>query len=230
LTDLASHAGLVLRNVRLIEELRESRRRIVAGQDARAKKLERDIHDGAQQHLVALAVRFRLARSLAGRDPEKARAMLEELRADVRQTAEALRDLARGLFPAVLADKGLAAALQAEAVRSPVPVTVEAASLQRYPSEAEAAVYFAVLEALQNAAKYSAATGVTVRLTDADGVLAFSVSDDGRGFDPKMTGTGSGLEGMADRLAAAGGDLSVRSSPGHGTTVAGRLPIERVKG
>jgi signal transduction histidine kinase len=223
--DLAAQAGLVLRNVRLIEELRGSRRRIVAAQDERAKKLERDIHDGAQQQLVALAVKQRLAASLVGKDEEKLRTMLEGLQAETTDTLENLRDLARGIYPPLLADKGLAEALTAQARKASIPVHVESDGIGRYPQEIESALYFCCLEALQNVAKYANATRVDVRLSESADELAFEVRDDGQGFDASSAKRGSGLQGMADRLEAVGGGLDVRSSPGTGTTVAGHVPV-----
>ncbi|MDP9242086.1 MAG: histidine kinase [Actinomycetota bacterium] len=222
--DLASQAGLVLRNVRLIEELRASRRRIVTAQDERAKKLERNIHDGAQQRLVALSVKLRLAEQLTGRDPAKAAEMLSQLQMDTTETLEELRDLARGIYPPLLADRGLSEALEAQARKSPLPVAVESDGTGRYPQELEAAVYFSCLEALQNVGKYAGASGVRVRLHDRGGNLVFEVEDDGAGFDVAATRQGSGLQGMADRLEALGGTLEIRSSPGGGTTVIGRVP------
>ena len=226
--DLAGQAGLILRNVRLIEELRESRRRIVATQDERAKKLERDIHDGAQQQLVALAVKLGLAERLVATDPERTTVMLAEAKAQANDALDDLRDLARGIYPPLLADKGLGAALEAQARKSPLPVVVEPDGIGRYPQEAEAAVYFSCLEALQNVAKYADATTATVRLAQANGDLTFEVADDGIGFDPDSTPQGSGLQGIADRLAALGGELTIRSAAGDGTTVAGRLPLDAV--
>ncbi len=222
--DLAAQAGLVLRNVRLIEELRASRRRIVTAQDERAKALERNLHDGAQQQLVALAVKQRLAATVVRRDPDRAAEMLEELQTDTADALENLRDLARGIYPPLLADKGLAAALEAQARKVAVPVSIDADGVVRYPQEIEAAVYFCCLEALQNVGKYAGATRAKLLLAEADGQLMFEVSDDGAGFDPADTGYGTGLQGMADRLDAIGGTLEVRSAPGEGATVAGRVP------
>jgi signal transduction histidine kinase len=232
LSHLAAQAGLVLRNVRLTEELRArldelqaSRVRIVAAQDQERRRLERNLHDGAQQQLVALAVKQRLAEGMVRRDPEKAASMLAELQQDTSEALENLRDLARGIYPPLLADKGLTSALEAQARKSPVPSEVQARGVARYPQEAEAAVYFCCLEALQNVAKYADAARVTIRLSGGNGQLTFSVTDDGRGFDAATTRLGSGLQNMADRLAALGGSVEVLSRLGEGTTVAGRLPV-----
>ncbi len=223
--DLASQAGLVLRNVRLVEELRASQRRLVAARDEERRRLERNIHDGAQQQLVALSVRARLARGLADKDPAKADDMLAHIESDLQTALEDLRDLARGIYPPLLADKGLGPALEAQARRSPVPVSVEAGGVGRLPQEVEAAVYFSCLEALQNVAKYADASTARVHLAQANGHLTFEVADDGRGFDPAATAYGMGLQGIADRLAALGGELVVRSQPSEGTTVFGKLDI-----
>jgi signal transduction histidine kinase len=224
-SDLAGQAGLILRNVRLIEELRASRQRLVTAQDEERRRLERDIHDGAQQQLVALAVKLRLARTLAGRDAERARSLLDELQGETQEALENLRDLARGIYPPLLADRGLAAALEAQARKVPFPVQVEPNGVGRYPPDAEATVYFCVLEALQNAAKYADASRAVVRLSEEDGRLVFSVSDDGAGFDVERSSSGTGLQNMADRVDAMGGSLDVDSSPGLGTTVTGRIPL-----
>ena len=223
--DMAAQAGLVLRNVGLIEDLRESRRRIVSAQDERARTLERNIHDGAQQQLVALSVKLRLAAGLVERDPSKALAMLDELQAQTTETLEDLRDLARGIYPPLLADKGLPAALEAQARKSVVPVTVHPDGVGRYRQDVESAVYFCCLEALNNVAKYAEASVVEIRLTQSEAELRFVVADDGRGFDTSSRGAGTGLQGMADRLDAIGGTLEVASAPGAGTTIVGRLPI-----
>ena len=231
-SDLASQAGLVLRNVRLTEELRArfddlraAQKRIVAAQDRERRRLERNIHDGAQQQLVALAVKARLARSLTDRDPAKAAEMLTQIEGETQEALEDLRDLARGIYPPLLADKGLEAALTAQARKSTVPVEVVADGVDRFPEEVEAAVYFSALEALQNTAKYADATRATVSLGRANGSLEFAVADDGCGFDPGATGYGTGLQGIADRLGALDGELEITSRPGSGTTVRGRLPI-----
>jgi signal transduction histidine kinase len=224
-TDVASQAGLVLSNARLIEELRASRQRLVAAQDAERRKLERNLHDGAQQQLVALAVKQRLAATMVTKDPRAASEMLEALQQETSDALENLRDLARGIYPPLLADQGLAAALGAQARKAPMPVEVDAVDIGRYPQDAESAVYFCCLEAMQNVAKYAQAGHVRLSLSSQNGQLAFEVTDDGRGFDPDRTRFGSGMQNMADRLAAIGGALHVRSQPGEGTTVAGTLPL-----
>jgi signal transduction histidine kinase len=235
-TDLASQAGLVLRNIRLTEELllkldelAASRQRIVAAQDEERRRLERNIHDGAQQQLVALAVKLRLARTLAAKDPVKASGLLQQVESEVTEALEDLRDLARGIYPPLLADKGLVAALQGQARKSPIPVRIEADAIGRYSQDLEAAVYFCVLEALQNVAKYARGTQAVVRLTAAGGRLAFEVEDDGAGYDTSKTSYGTGLQGMADRLAALGGDVAVTSVPGHGTRVHGRVAVAELE-
>jgi signal transduction histidine kinase len=225
--DLAAQAGLVLRNVRLIEELRASRQRLVAAQDEERRKLERNLHDGAQQQLVALSVKLRLAEQLADRDPSKTKEALAALQTDTQDALENLRDLARGIYPPLLADQGLPAALEAQARRASVPVEINPGGVGRYPRDVESAVYFCTLEALNNVAKYADASSVHVRLAQTDEDLVFEIVDDGRGFDPASTGYGTGLQGMADRLDAIGGSLEVRSALGSGTSVTGRVPILR---
>jgi signal transduction histidine kinase len=231
--DVAGHAGLVLRNVALteqlraqLEELRASRQRLVTAQDEERRKLERNIHDGAQQQLVALAVKARLAEQLRDRDPDKGRQLVEELQQGLGDALEDLRDLARGIYPPLLADRGLAVAIDAQARKAAIPVSIEANGVARYRRETEAAVYFCVLEGLQNVAKYASANHGTVRLGVDDGALVFEVVDDGLGFDTATTSYGTGLQGIADRLAALGGTLDVRSRPGAGTTIVGRVPLE----
>jgi signal transduction histidine kinase len=222
--DLAGQAGLVLRNVRLIEELRASRQRLVAAQDEERRKIERDLHDGAQQQLVALTVQLKLARGLVDREPTKAGELLETIQGSATAALEDLRDLARGIYPPLLADQGLPAALEAQARKAAVPTTVEAGAIGRYPREVEAAIYFCALEALNNVAKYAGASRATVRLSQQNGRLTFSVEDDGRGFELGAADRGTGLQGMADRLEAIGGELAIESAPGRGTSVRGRIP------
>jgi signal transduction histidine kinase len=223
--DLAAQAGLVLRNVRLIEELRASRQRLVAAQDDERRKLERNLHDGAQQQLVALQVQLRLMEQHVGRDAEKELELVRGVQAAAGAALEDLRDLARGIYPPLLADQGLVAALKAQASRSVVTVTVDGDGIDRYPRDVEAAVYFCTLEALNNVAKYADATSARVDLHEDDGLLRFRVHDDGQGFDTRQTRHGTGVQGMIDRLDAIGGTLEVSSEPGRGTTVEGVVPI-----
>jgi signal transduction histidine kinase len=231
-SDLAAQAGLVMRNVALteqlmdhIEQLRASQKRLVSAQDEERRRLERNLHDGAQQQLVALAVKLRLAEQLTERDAPKAKELLADLQTETGEALENLRDLARGIYPPLLADKGLVAALESQARKSAIPVSIEANSVGRYPQDAEAAVYFSCLEALQNVAKYASASAATVSLSDGDGRLRFEVTDDGVGFRLDATSYGTGLQGIADRLAALEGFLEVRSAPGAGTTVTGVVPV-----
>jgi signal transduction histidine kinase len=238
LADLAAQAGLALRNVRLTAELeqrvtesstqalelRASRARIVAAQDAERRRLERDIHDGAQQHLVAVTVKLRLVRMLARGAPDRARGLLAELQASTEQAQQALTAFASGVYPAQLATHGLAAALQAHAEVMALPVTIRSHGLGRHPPDVEAAIYFCCLEALQNVVKHGAATTALVRLEEDGSGLRFSVADDGAGLDPERTRRGAGLNNMTDRIGAVGGALTVRSAAGRGTTVVGWLP------
>ncbi len=232
LTHLAGQAGLVLRNVGLtsalqarLEELRVSRQRLVTAQDEERRRLERNLHDGAQQHLVALKVKLGLAEMLITRDPDKAKVTLDQLKLEANEALETLRDLARGIYPPLLAEKGLGAALESQARKATVPVTVKAPGLGRYSQEVEAAVYFSVLEALQNVQKYAQASRAVVHVRAADGLLRFEVIDDGQGFDVANHRKGSGLINMADRLDALGGEVEVTSTPGHGTSLHGWLQV-----
>jgi signal transduction histidine kinase len=226
--NVASQAGLVMGNVRLIEELRASRQRLVTAQDQERRRLERNIHDGAQQQLVALTVKMRLLRGLARKDPEAAEGLVDQLQDDSRDALDNLRDLARGIYPPLLADQGLAAAVEAQARKAVISVEVRSDGVGRYPQEAEATAYFCVLEALQNVAKYADATRTVVRLEESEGYLVFSVADDGAGFDVAATPRGAGLQNMADRIEAVGGSLEVASAAGRGTTITGRIPAVEV--
>ncbi|MGZ5296439.1 MAG: histidine kinase [Actinomycetota bacterium] len=232
IADLASQAGLVLRNVRLsealkarLDELKAAQKRLVSAQDAERRRLERNIHDGAQQQLVALAVKLKLADGLIERDAGKARELVGQLQGETHAALEDLRDLARGIYPPLLADKGLPAALEAQARKSDLPIEVRADGIGRYPQDIEAAVYFSCLEAMQNIAKYASASSVSVSLSERDHSLTFAVTDDGRGFDRGVTTAGTGLQGIADRVGALDGQVTVTSAPGRGTTIEGRLPV-----
>ena len=208
---------------RQAEELRASRVRIVVAADVERRRIERNLHDGAQQQLIALAVRLSVAESLAGPNEEQRR-LLAQLKEETQEALENLRDLARGIYPPLLADHGLVSAVESQAKKASLPIHVEAVGVGRYPSEVEAAVYFSVLEALQNVAKYARATEAVVALADDGGTLGFEVRDDGIGFDPQTATHGIGLQGMLDRLQALGGSLEVRSRTGEGTTVIGTVP------
>jgi signal transduction histidine kinase len=221
---VAGQAGLVLRNARLIEDLRASRQRLVAAADQARRGLERDLHDGAQQQLVALRITLGLARQVVQGSPEEAAALIEQTERAAGEALAELRDLARGIYPPLLADVGLRGALEAQAHKAPLPVTIEADASGRYPQEIEAALYFAIGEALQNVAKYAQATAARVTLCRDGRFLTFTVEDDGKGFDRTKTPMGTGLQGMSDRMAALGGTLEITSVPGHGTRVTGRVP------
>lgn len=231
LGDAAAQAGLVLRNVRLnaellarLEELKASRQRLVASQDEARRRLERNLHDGAQQQLVALKVMASLAEQLAA-SGQPVDDILAQIREQAGDAVETLRELARGIYPPLLAAEGLAMALRGQATRVPFSLVVEAEGLGRYPQEVEAAVYFCCLEAFQNATKHAQASTVVVRLTTAPGELLFTVSDDGCGFDVQAMKRGAGCQNMTDRVEALGGTITIRSSVGGGTTIEGRLPV-----
>lgn len=207
-------------------ELQASRGRLVAAADAERRRIERNLHDGAQQHLVALAVKARLVDQLAERDPERTRSLIKQLQDDVKSAIEDLRSLAHGIYPPLLSSSGLGEAMAAACRRAPLPASVEADGVGRHAPEIEAAVYFCCLEALQNAAKYAGA-GASARVRiwqDADGLL-FEVSDDGAGFQFDGRGEGAGLTNMRDRLGAVGGTLRVESAGSHGTRIQGVVPV-----
>jgi signal transduction histidine kinase len=240
LAELARQAGLAFHNAKLdtalqttldalrhqAEELRESRARIVASGDAERRRVERNLHDGAQQHLVALAINLRLTKDIAAEDPAAVGEMLGQLAQDVQATIKELRELAHGIYPPLLADNGLGDALRAAAGRSPLTVYVTVADeVGRYPADVEAAIYFSCTEALQNAAKHAEGATVQLRLWTEAGGLLFSVSDDGPGFDAAVARRGHGYVNMADRLGAIGGTVRWDSQPGHGSVVSGSIPL-----
>jgi signal transduction histidine kinase len=232
MSDLAAQAGLLLHNIGLTQqlqarlaELQASRLRIVAAQDDQRRRLERDIHDGAQQQLLAIGATLALAESVAGQDTERERALVAQLKTETSGTLETLRELARGIYPPLLADQGLATAVRAHAGKAPGPVDVSTDGVGRYPVDLETAIYFCCVEALQNAARHAPGSAVRVSLAEDEGQVVFSVTDDGPGFDPATTPGGSGLRNMSDRLAALGGSCQIDSSRGRGTTVAGRIGL-----
>ena len=239
LADLARQVGLALHNSQLdtalqttldevrkqADALRESRARIVASGDAERRRVERNLHDGAQQHLVALAVNLRLAKDIIVDDQETGLEMLDQLAGEVQETIQELRELAHGIYPPLLVDSGLVEALRAAGSRNPLPVTIVADGIGRYPSETEAAVYFCCLEALQNAAKHAPEAHVEVRLWEESGGLLFTVADDGPGFDPAKAQRGHGYVNMADRLGAIGGTVRWDSQIGKGAQVRGSVPL-----
>jgi signal transduction histidine kinase len=230
--DLAHEAGLVLKNERLtaelsqrLEELTVSRQRLVTAQDTERRRIERNLHDGAQQDLIGLKLKLVAAQAMAATDPQQTQDMLQGLVTDVGNAVETLRELARGIYPAVLADLGLAAALEAQARRSPLTVEVHADSLHRHPPEIEAAVYFCCLEALQNAIKHAQATTMVISVGESAGELSFTAADNGQGIDMARARSGSGIQNMMDRMAALHGSLDLGTAPGGGTIVSGRLPV-----
>src|SRR5215472_3671426 len=207
-------------------ELRASRARVVAAADSERRRIERNLHDGAQQHLTALSIKLRMVYDLAGHDGELAKDLLEEACSEVDDAARELRDLAHGVYPPLLAVSGLPAALSAAARWSTLPATVDAAPLSRYPAEVEATVYFCCVEAIQNACKHAGGEAtVTLRMREDAGTLTFQVADNGKGFDSEARGLGAGFLNMADRLGALGGSLDVESAPRQGTTVSGTIPV-----
>ena len=224
-------AALALENERLhaelrarIEELRRSRARIVEAGDRARRRLERDLHDGAQQRLVALALGLRVARGKVGPDPGAATGLLDEATDELGRISGELRELARGIHPPVLAERGLAAALETLAGRAPVPVELVRAPCARLPEPVESAAYFLVAEALTNVARYAGATGAEVSAVCTDRGLDVEVRDDGVGG--ANADSGSGLSGLSDRVAALDGSFEVVSPPGHGTVVRARIPCE----
>ena len=235
MADLGRQAGLVLRNIRLtaelrarLEELRASRQRIVAAGDEERRRLERNLHDGAQQELVALKVQLSMAEDMADElegDTEPLLELLAKIKSQTGDAVESLRDLARGIYPPLLQAEGLRVALGAQARKSPLDIEVEAENLRRYPQEIEAAIYFCCLEAFQNAAKYAGNCSVLATLKEEDGWLRFDIKDNGCGFDAGSAERGMGSRNMADRMASLDGTLTISSTKGEGTTVTGKVPL-----
>jgi signal transduction histidine kinase len=226
---IGAAASLALANERLdaqlrakVEELRASRSRMLRIGLEERRRLERDLHDGAQQRLVSMALNLRLARDRLRNDPASAERLLDGASGELEAALEELRELARGIHPAVLTDRGLDTALETLARRAPVPVELGALPRERLPEAIELAAYFVVAEALTNVAKYAEASHATVSVERQNGRLLVEVADDGvGGADPEQ---GTGLRGLADRLAGIEGRLEVDSEPGSGTTVRARIP------
>jgi signal transduction histidine kinase len=224
--------GIVLENHRLaaeaeasLREVSRSRARIAMTAERERRRIERDLHDGAQQRLVALRIELELAEDMVRRDPERGVALLRGLEGEVEEALDELRALAHGVYPPLLADRGLAEALRAAGARCTIAVELRAHDVGRYPPEVESAVYFCVLEALQNALKHAAgARHALVALDGAHSELRFSVRDDGAGIPDGLVRAGAGITNMRDRLAAVGGDVVVSSTPGRGVEVRGRVP------
>ncbi len=235
-----------MHNVRLTQELEArvqeiaersaalqiSRQRLVTARDVQRRGLERDIREGAQRQLIDIGRRLQEAADLGERDPGRAATILDELGAQANTTLEGLRDLARGIFPPLLAEKGVVAALEAQVRKIGVKATIEAApefAAMRPDADTEAAVYFCCLQALQNVARHAPSSSAVVRLSRDEDALEFSVQDDGAGFDPVATPRGMGLQIMVDRVEALGGSLEVQSALGEGTRVVGRVPARSME-
>jgi signal transduction histidine kinase len=238
-------AGLALRGARLhaelveqatvlsarAAELRRSRERLVDAHDAARRGFERDIHDGAQQHLVALAVNFRRALTLTDTAPERSDRVLAEQDRAVGAAVETLVDLSRGIYPRALTESGISSALELVAGSNPVPVILiqhPVGPLGRYAASTESSLYFCAVEALQNATKHADARLVRVDVRAEDDRLVVSVEDDGRGFDPQVAERSTGLTNLRDRIESVGGALVVESQPGHGTWVQATVPATRL--
>ena len=222
------HHRLTAETSSLLRAVGDSRARIQTAADDERRRIERDLHDGAQQQLIALRIKLELAAELmseASPNGAEEAAALRRFSDDVQEALEAVQSLARGIYPSTLADYGLARALRSAALQQPLPTTVLARGVRRHSREIESAAYFCCLEALQNSAKHAhGAKAVVIELRDSDS-LRLEVRDDGAGFDPGDVTGGVGFTSMRDRLAAVGGDLAITSRPGHGTRVTASIPI-----
>jgi signal transduction histidine kinase len=208
------------------DELQASRGRLVAAADAERRRIERDLHDGAQQHLVAMAIKAKLIEQLSGSDPVRAMQLTHQLQKDASAALDELRSLAHGIYPPLLSSGGLSEALPSACRRAPLSASAEINGVGRHPAEVESAVYFCCLEALQNAAKYAGeGAEARVRVWKDGGNLRFEISDTGAGFDAQAAAEGDGLTNMRDRLGAVGGTLEVESAPGKGTRIRGAVPL-----
>lgn len=217
---------LAARTAEMLLEVRTSRTRLLSAADSERRRIARDLHDGSQQRLVALRIELELAAAQAEHDNPHEASTLRGFSAEIEQALEEFRSTTSEIYPAILSDRGIADALRAAALRSPVPTTVEVGSLAEYPPEIATAVYFCCSEALQNVAKHApGATSVRIAIGERDAKLRFSVTDDGPGFRKDRTRLGAGMINMRDRMAAVGGELSIRSAPGQGTTISGHVPL-----
>lgn len=235
ITDLAGSAGLLLGHQRLnaslaarAAELRSSRRRLVELGDAERRRLERDLHDGAQQQVVALKLKIALGEHIARKaGDEDAALRMGHLTAEVQETLEEIRRVARGIYPQLVESESVVTAIRTRALGSPIPVDVSAANVGTYPPDVQAAIYFAAVEAITNASAYARPSHIDVGITDTGAEIVVTVTDDGSGFDPPSTGEGVGLTNIRDRVEALGGELVVRSAIGVGTMIEARIPVER---
>jgi signal transduction histidine kinase len=236
LADIAGQAGLMLRNLNLaadlmarMAELRESRRRLVTTQEQERRRIERNLHDGAQQDLFNLKLGIRQARVMLKRNPRQVAGALKLLEHEADSTLATIKELARGVYPPLLTSQGIVAALTAKARTAPLEVHLMSTGVRRYAAEIEEAIYYACAEALQNAMQHARATAVHISIVDRDGTLTFIVQDNGVGFDATgLLGAGAGLQGMRDRIDVVGGSLEFVSSPGRGCEVRGQLRVSAV--
>ena len=225
---------LKIERVASARELRDSRRRIVLSAEDERKRLERDLHDGAQQKLIALRIQLGLAADMLEREPQASHRLLNELAGEAQEALDDLRDLVHGIYPAVLVEEGLEAAIEALARETPLRTRLDLPGIGRHDQELEAAVYFTCMEAVQNAVKHGGEdTTVTIHLRERRGGVYFEVRDSGRGFDThaegvsRRSGATGGIVNMRDRIGAAGGEIEVVSRPSRGTTVMGSIPVKR---
>ena len=242
LEEVAREVGVAVNKARLdsalqqsVEQLRQqaielqaSRARLVVAADEERRRIERNLHDGAQQHLIAIAIKARLIEQLAGKETDRANHLLGQLQQDATAALDELRALAHGIYPPLLSSAGLGEALSAACRRASLPATVDVDGVARYAPEVESAVYFCCLEALQNAGKYAGErASVRVHVWEGDAELRFEVEDDGVGFDASTSAGGAGLTNMRDRLGAVGGTITIESALGKGSRVRGVVPIHR---
>ena len=210
----------------MLRELLASRARLLEAADSERRRIARDLHDGAQQRLIALRIELELAATKAEQDNADEAAALRQFSLEIEDTLEDFRSMTRGIYPAILSDRGLADALRAAALRSPIRTSLEVGELADYPPEIATAVYFCCAEALQNVAKHAhGATAARISLGEHNSTLRFSISDDGAGFSGHEVRLGAGMINMRDRLSVVGGELTIKSSPGSGTRISGQIPL-----